>query len=99
MIHPWDEIPDCIQDEVQNRIGAGGDGNTLIVDEANREFIVGYAEFTEACKREYRNACDERGEESIKVYQITIDHSGIQLTRYQSAKGMNAEKIWRKSVQ
>ena len=99
MIDSLDDVPDYVEEEVQNRIGAGGDGSTLIVDESEEEFLLGYTGFTKAIKREYKNACEERGEEAIKVYQIKIDSSGVQLTRYESANGRNTEKIWRESVQ
>ena len=99
MIDSLDDVPDYIEEEVRNRIGAGGDGSTLIVDESEEEYLLGYTGFTKALKREYKNACEERREEVIKVYQIKVDGSGIQLTRYESASGESAEKIWRESVQ
>lgn len=99
MVEPLDDIPNYIEEEVRNRIGAGGDGSTLIVDESEEEYLLGYTGFTKALKREYRNACEERGEEAIKIYQIKIDSSGIQLNRYESANGENVEKIWRESIQ
>jgi len=69
MIDSLDDVPDYVEEEVQNRIGAGGDGSTLIVDESEEEFLLGYTGFTKALKREYKNACEERGEEAIKVYK------------------------------
>ena len=99
MVDSLDDVPDYIEEEVRNRIGAGGDGSTLIVDESKGEYLLGYTGFTKALRREYKNACEERREEAIKVYQIKVDGSGIQLTRYESANGESAEKIWRESVQ
>lgn len=99
MIEPFDEIPDYIEEQVRNRIGAGGGGSTLIVDDSAEEFLLGYSGFTRALKREYKNACEERGEDAIRVYQIKIDSSGIQVVRYESANGENVEKIWRESIQ
>lgn len=99
MIDSLDDVPDYVEEEVRNRISAGGDGSTLIVDESEEEYLLGYTGFTKALKREYKNACEERSEEAIKVYQIKSDSSGIQLTRYEGANGENAEKIWRESVQ
>ena len=99
MIDSLDDVPDYVKEEVRNRIGAGGDGSTLIVDESEEEYLLGYTGFTKALKREYKNACEERREEVIKVYQIKVDSSGIQLTRYESANGESAENIWRESVQ
>jgi hypothetical protein len=88
-----------MKDEVRNRIGAGADGSTLIIDESEEEVILGYTGFTKALKREYNNACEERGEDIIKVCQITKDNSGVQVTKYESANGQNAEEIWRESVE
>jgi hypothetical protein len=99
MIESLDDIPDYVEEEVRNRISAGGDGSALIVDEVAEEYLLGYTRFTKSLTREYKNACEERGEESIKVYQINIDTSGIQVTRYESANGENEEKIWRESIQ
>ncbi|WP_353634727.1 hypothetical protein ABSL23_03535 [Halobacterium sp. NMX12-1] len=92
MIDSLDDVPDYVEEEVRNRIGAGGDGSTLIIDESKEEYLLGYTGFTKALKREYENACEDRREEAIKVYQIRIDSSGVQLTRYESANGENAEK-------
>lgn len=99
VINPLDEVPEHIEDEVRNRIGAGGDGSTLIVDGSQEEFLLGYTGFTDALKREYKNACEERGENVIKVYQISIDDSGVRLTRYETANGSSAEKVWRENSQ
>lgn len=99
MIDSLDDAPDYLKEEVRNRVGAGGDGSTLIVDESEEEYLLGYTGFTSALKEKYKNACEERGEESIRVYLIKIDNSGVQLTRYESASGMNAEKVWRESIQ
>jgi hypothetical protein len=98
MTDSLDDVPDHVEEEVRNRIGAGADGSTLIVDESEEEYLLGYTGFTKALKREYKNACEERREEAIKIYQINIDQSGVQLTRYESANGENTEKIWRESV-
>jgi len=98
MIKPLDELPGYIEEEVRNRIAAGADGSTLIVDESDEEFLIAYTDFTRTLKEKYKKACEERGEENIRVYQLKTDSSGVQLTRYESAKGMNAEEIWKKSV-
>jgi len=98
MIEDLDEMPSYIEQEVRDRIAAGADGSTLIVDEAEEEFIVAYSGFTRALDREYEKACDERGKDVIKVYQLSIDSSGIQLSRYESAEGKTAEQTWRESV-
>jgi len=99
MIKSLDEIPSYIEDEVRNRIGVRGDGSTLIVDESEEEFLLAYTGFNRTLKKKYEKACEKRGEDHIRVYQLTTDSSGIQLTKYESAKGMNAEEIWRESVQ
>jgi len=98
MINSLDEIPEYIETEVRNRIGAGADGSTLIVDESREEVLLGYKGFTNALNREYHNAREARGD-VVKVYQITKDSSGVQVTRYESANGENIEKIWRENVQ
>lgn len=99
MINPLDEIPEYLEEEVRNRIGAGADGSTLIVDESREEVILAYTGFTRALKREYDNACDERREDVIKVYQITRENSGAEVTRYESGSGEKVEKIWGEDVQ
>lgn len=98
MIKSLDEIPVYIEDEVRSRIAAKGNESTLIVDESKEEFILAYTGFTKALKREYNNACKERGENAVKVYHLTKDSSGVQLVRYKSVKGMNEEEIWREAV-
>ena len=99
MIKPLEEIPEYIEQEVQDRIAAGASGTTLIVDDSEKEFLLAYTDFTRTLKEKYNEACEERGEDNIKVYQLKIDISGVQVTRYESAKGMNSEAIWRGSVQ
>ena len=99
MIEPLEDIPEYIEQEVQDRIAAGASGTTLIVDDSEREFLLAYTDFTRTLKEKYNEACEERGEDNIKVYQLKIDISGVQVTRYESAKGMNSEAIWRGSVQ
>jgi len=95
MIEPLDEIPEYIEQEVRGRIGASGSGSTLVVDDDKGEFIVGYTGFTDALSREYKQACDNRNEDAIKVYQISTDGTKVKVTRYQSAKGREVEQIWR----
>lgn len=98
VIKSLDEIPGYIEEEVRARIAASGNESTLIVDESEQEFILAYTGFTRTLKEKYEEACEERGEDAIKVYHLTKDRSGIQLVRYGSAKGMNEEEIWRESV-
>lgn len=95
MIKSLDDVPSYIDQEVRNRIAAGADGSTLIVDESEGEFLLAYSGFTRTFKEKYEEACQERGDEHIKVYQLTIDTSGVQLARYEDASGSNAEEIWR----
>lgn len=90
----FNRIPDYVEPEVRNRLEARGDGSTLIVDESKGELLLAYTGFTDALKREYKNACEERGEEAIKVYQIKTDSSGVRLVRYDTATGSNVEKTW-----
>lgn len=94
MRDPLDEMPAYLEDEVRNRIGAGAIGSTLLGDDDNEELIVAYTGFTDALRREYETACEERDEAAIKVYQLTTVDGAIQLTRYQSATGQHVEQIW-----
>lgn len=98
MINSLDDLPDYVKGEVQKRIAAGGKESTLIVDETEEEILLRYTGFTDALKREYDNACAEHNEDSIKVYHINKEPSGIQVVKYRSSKGRNAEKMWRESA-
>ncbi|MEE6209510.1 hypothetical protein U3A55_04975 [Salarchaeum sp. III] len=98
MLNSLDDIPPYIESEVRDRISAGADGSTLIVDEATNEFLVAYSDFTRALREQYKEACENRGEDNIKVYQLNINPSDVQLTRYETANGSTSEKIWRESV-
>ena len=66
-----DQIPSFLEDEVRSRIASRGTESTFVVDESSEEVIVSHTGFTNALKREYRNACEERNEEEIKVYHLT----------------------------
>lgn len=90
----FDELPEYFRDEVKNRYATGGDGSTLIVDVNEEDFIVGYTGFTGALTEQYREACGERGEEGVKVVQLTNSGPGVIVTRYETASGENAEEIW-----
>lgn len=74
MINSLDEVPEYIEEEVRNRIGAGGDGSTLIVDESEEKLLLGYTGFTDALKRESKNACEERGEDVDEFTSYTTFH-------------------------
>ena len=91
-----DQIPSFLEDEVRSRIASRGTESTFIVDESSEEVTVSYTGFTNALKREYRNACEERNEEEIKVYHLTKGGWEIQLVRYDNANGMEGEVVWRK---
>ena len=91
-----DQIPSFLEDEVRSRIASRGTESTFIVDESSEEVIVSYTGFTNALKREYRNACEERNEEEIKVYHLTKGGWEIQLVRYDNANGMEGEVVWRR---
>lgn len=91
-----DQIPSFLEDEVRSRIASRGTESTFVVDESSEEVIVSYTGFTDALKREYRNACEERNEEEIKVYHLTKGGWEIQLVRYDNANGMEGEVVWRR---
>ena len=91
-----DQIPSFLEDEVRSRIASRGTESTFVVDESSEEVIVSYTGFTDALKREYRNACEERIEEEIKVYHLTKGGWEIQLVRYDNANGMEGEVVWRR---
>jgi len=91
-----DQIPSFLEDEVRSRIASRGTESTFIVDESSEEVTVSYTGFTDALKREYRNACEERNEEEIKVYHLTKGGWEIQLVRYDNANGMEGEVVWRR---
>jgi len=91
-----DQIPSFLEDEVRSRIASRGTESTFIVDESSEEVTVSYTGFTNALKREYRNACEERNEEEIKVYHLTKGGWEIQLVRYDNANGMEGEVVWRR---
>lgn len=91
-----DQIPSFLEDEVRSRIASRGTESTFIVDESSEEVIVSHTGFTNALKREYRNACEERNEEEIKVYHLTKGGWEIQLVRYDNANGMEGEVVWRR---
>lgn len=91
-------IPDYMEQEVQARIGARGNESTFVVDELEKEIIVTYTGFTDALREQYADACEERGENQIKVYHLTKEGWAIQLVRYDTANGMNGEVVWRKSI-
>lgn len=99
MIKPLDEIPEYLEEEVRNRIAAGANRSILIADDDKGEFLVAYTDFTKTAKEKYQNACEERGQDAVKVYQLTMDSSGVQVARYESTRGQNAEQIWRERVQ
>lgn len=94
MMDSLDDVPEYIEDDVRKRIAANSQEATLIVDESKEEVLLAYTGFTDALKREYQNACRDRGEESIKVYHLQKDLRRIKLVRFESSKGMNEEKIW-----
>lgn len=89
-----DQIPSFLEDEVRSRIASRGTESTFIVDESSEEVTVSYTGFTNALKREYRNAFEERNEEEIKVYHLTKGGWEIQLVRYDNANGMEGEVVW-----
>lgn len=89
----FDELPEYIRDEVKNRYAAGGDGSTLIVDVDKEEFIVGYTGFTQALTGQYRKACEERGEEVVRVIQLTAKGMGVNVTRYETVAGEKVENV------
>ena len=91
-----DQIPSFLEDEVRSRIASRGTESTFVVDESSEEVIVSYTGFTDALKREYRNTCEERSEEEIKVYHLTKGGWEIQLVRYDNANGMEGEVVWRR---
>lgn len=93
-----DGIPDYMEEEINSRIAARGNESTLIVNESEEEVIVSYTGFTKSLKREYKNACEEWDEDTIKVYHLTKEGWAIQLVRYDSAKGINGEVVWREKV-
>jgi hypothetical protein len=98
MINSLDEVPEYIEDEVRSRVAASGTESALIVDDSQQEFLLAYTGFTKTLKEKYREACEEHGEDAVKVYHLTKDSSGVQLVRYESSKGRNEEEIWRESV-
>ncbi|MXR19232.1 hypothetical protein [Halobacterium bonnevillei] len=98
MIRPLEDIPGYIEQEVRDRIAAGVDGSTLIVDETEEEFLVAYSGFTRTLREKYEEHCEKRGEDAIRVYQLAREGAGYQLSRYESADGKNAEEVWIESV-
>lgn len=99
MANPLDAIPEYLEAEVQNRIAAGGDGGTFVVDESEHELLLVDADFTQSLKQQYADACERCGEDAIKVYQLRRDSTGFQLVKYESAAGTTVEELWLKNIQ
>lgn len=92
------EIPDYMEDNVREMIAARGRESTFLVDESDEEVIVSYTGFTDALKREYKNACQNRDDDMLNVYHLTKESWAIQLIRYEDSKGVSGEVVWRDRV-
>lgn len=95
MVDKLEGVPAFMEEEVQSRIAARGSESTFVVDESAGEVIVAYTGFTDALKREYGKACEERGEDAVNVYHLTKEGWAIQLVKYETATGTNGGVVWR----